>query len=140
MNPKHGKRARRESVRRRVQEAGTGPSSSQQCSQLQSVHEHESSLLALPAEVLDNILSNLDADSLANICQCCKLFRVIDSRSGLRLVEKIARDTLYASLGEQLAARWRSVLVYCSCCFFSRSCLVLGSLLALQSITWLYVE
>jgi len=56
--------------------------------------------------VLVHVLSYLDANSLANVAQTVKAFRVFDAQSGLRLVDKIAKAAVIQAAGED-AERWR---------------------------------
>jgi flagellar motor switch protein FliG len=63
-------------------------------------------LLSIPKEVLEHVLSYLDANSLANVAQTVKAFRVFDAQSGLRLVDKIAKAAVIQAAGED-AERWR---------------------------------
>lgn len=70
---------------------------------------NSSTLLALPACILEAIAGRLDSGALACLNQCSKAFRTYCPRTGLRLVDKTARDILVAGLGEQQAQRWRCV-------------------------------
>ena len=65
------------------------------------------SLLSLPDAVLLLCLGKLDARALATVGQCSKAFRAFDSASGLRLVERVAKEAVERACGVDLAARWR---------------------------------
>ena len=65
------------------------------------------SLLSLPDAVLLSCMGSLDARSLATVSQCSKAFRAFDSASGLRLMERVAKEAVERACGTDLAARWR---------------------------------
>lgn len=68
-------------------------------------------LLQLPGEVLELVLSLLDASTLASLTRCCRALRARDKASGLTLADKVARDMLIRLHGGtlELAQRWRWV-------------------------------
>uniref|UniRef100_A0A7R9VLT4 F-box domain-containing protein n=1 Tax=Chlamydomonas euryale TaxID=1486919 RepID=A0A7R9VLT4_9CHLO len=69
--------------------------------------QSECDLLQLPAEVLELVLSRLEAATLVILQRCCKAFRSRDRSTGLTLADKVARDQLIRWHGPQLAERWR---------------------------------
>jgi hypothetical protein len=69
---------------------------------------HAGGLLGLPVEVQSFLFGRLDAASLARLSTTCsQMRRRVDRVSGLRLLEKVARDKLVARHGQQQAERWR---------------------------------
>lgn len=78
------------------------------CSSFLKEAPAECSLLAVPREVLVQILGYLDAASLLAVAQVCKAFRTFDSTTGLRLVDTIAQTQTLQASGEDLG-RWRCV-------------------------------
>lgn len=71
--------------------------------------ESDPILLGLPSEVLEYILHKLDAISLAQVNQCCRILHMYDKSSGLRLTEKVAQQKVIALCGSELATRWRNL-------------------------------
>ena len=65
------------------------------------------SLLSLPDAVLLSCMGSLDARSLTTVSQVSKAFRAFDSASGLRLMERVAKEAVERACGTDLAARWR---------------------------------
>jgi hypothetical protein len=100
MNPKQAKRARRNAQALPSESADAGPS----CSKPAVSH---GTLLCLPPEVLEKILCSLDSMSLVQLSQSCKVFRTKDRATGLRMVDKVARELVVAACGPELAQRFR---------------------------------
>lgn len=69
--------------------------------------QQQSDLLNSPPEVIDIVLSKLDAKSLVMVALCCRAFRARDRFSQLRATEKVARDIVVRRCGSVLAQRWR---------------------------------
>ena len=69
---------------------------------------HAGGLLGLPEEVQSLLFGRLDAVALGRLsATCSQMRRRVDRASGLRLLEKVARDKLCARHGPQQAGRWR---------------------------------
>ena len=100
MNPKQAKRHRRSIPVLCSESPDAGPSSSKPA-------VSHGTLLCLPPEVLEKILCSLDSMSLVHASQSCKIFRSKDKASGLRMVDKVARDLVIAACGPELAQRFR---------------------------------
>lgn len=66
-------------------------------------------LLTLPWEVLDLVMHNVNASSLAKLSATCKFFRQIDRVARLRLTEKVAKEEMERRCGVDAADRWRWV-------------------------------
>lgn len=64
-------------------------------------------LFQVPGEVLELVLSFLDAPTLAILACTCKPFQTKDRSNRLSLVHKVAREQLVKCHGPDLAARWR---------------------------------
>lgn len=63
-------------------------------------------LLLLPSECLEKILCLCDAQTLMAVAQTSTAFRAFDAASGLRLVDKIAKQQVLDVAGDA-AGRWR---------------------------------
>lgn len=74
-----------------------------------SSNGQDTQLLDLPPEVLSSVLTRVSAHCLVSINATCKALHARDNSTGLRLVEKVARDKVLALCcgEEEEAARWR---------------------------------
>jgi hypothetical protein len=78
---------------------GAGPSRQSSCC--------DSALLTLPSDVLERVLTALDALSLVHMSLVCRIFSAKHRPSGLRVTEKVARDLVVAACGLEQAQRFR---------------------------------
>lgn len=86
----------------------------------ESMHQHASTsfrpcdceqqhcmLFNVPTEVLEHVMSFLDAPTLAVLASTCRSFLAKDRKHRLPLAQKTARELLVQRYGPELAARWR---------------------------------
>lgn len=71
--------------------------------------DNDSCFLALPFEMIMDILPRLDAVSLASLSCCCTFFRARDKQSMMRVVDRAAKDKMIGLCGTQLSERWRKL-------------------------------
>lgn len=64
-------------------------------------------LLALPLDVLGRVLTKLDARSMVNVELTSRLFRERQPGSGVRVMERAAREAYEANYGPRQDHSWK---------------------------------